>query len=383
MKIVEKSKKKVPAKKQESSDSDSSSDESVKKPAKKAPAKKQESSDSDSDSDSDESVKKPAKKAPAKKQESSDSDSDSDESEKPVKKVAAKKKADSSDSDSDSEKSQLKSDNDDADMKDDKKQDADDDEEAAGDDKGKTELFVRSLSFNVDENMLHQHFGKYGTLTKVKLIMAGGRSKGIAFVEYSEHKQAYKALKAENGNALDGREMWVEFSGNAANKGQSNADGSEPNTLFVGNLGFRTTEETIRYFFGDYGEINQVRIAMNEEGRSRGFGHVEFADPAMAKKALELNGQNLDGRDCRLDLSASKPRPQGGFGGGRGGGFGGGRGGGFGGRGGRGGDRGGFRGGDRGGFRGGRGGGRGGYNNDAANANRGSIQAFQGKKMSL
>lgn len=117
---------------------------------------------------------------------------------------------------------------------------------------------------------------------------------------------------------------------------------------------------------------------MNEEGRSRGFGHVEFADPAMAKKALEMNGQNLDGRDCRLDLSASKPRPQGGFGGGRGGGFGG--------RGGRGGDRGGFRGGDRGGFRGGRGGGRGGrggFNNEAAQANKGSIQAFQGKKMAL
>merc|ERR1712160_136099 len=96
------------------------------------------------------------------------------------------------------------------------------------------------------------------------------------------------------------------------------------------------------------------------------------------------NGQEMDGRGVRLDLSQNK-KPA--FGGGDRGGFGGGRGGfrggdrgGFGGRGGfRGGDRGGFRGGDRGGFRGGDRGGRGGFS-DAINQNKGNIVAFQGKK---
>ena len=83
---------------------------------------------------------------------------------------------------------------------------------------------------------------------------------------------------------------------------------------------------------------------MGEDGRSKGFAYVQFSSPDGAKKALELNGFELDGRAVRLDLSQSN------------------RSGGGGGRGGFGGGRGGFRG-DRGGF-GGRGGfgyGRGGF----------------------
>ena len=89
---------------------------------------------------------------------------------------------------------------------------------------------------------------------------------------------------------------------------------------------------------------------MGEDGRSKGFAYVQFSSPDGAKKALELNGFELDGRAVRLDLSQSNKS---GGGGGRGG-FGGGRGGFGGGRGGFGGDRGGF--GGRGGFGYGRGG---------------------------
>ena len=81
---------------------------------------------------------------------------------------------------------------------------------------------------------------------------------------------------------------------------------------------------------------------MGDDGRPRGFAHVEFASNADAVKGMEKAGNEIDGRVVRLDLSV----PRAGGGGGRGGG---GRGGGF-----RGGGRGG------GGFRGGRGG-RGGY----------------------
>ena len=113
---------------------------------------------------------------------------------------------------------------------------------------------------------------------------------------------------------------------------------------------------------------------MGDDGRPKGFAHVEFENPESAKSALELNGQDLDGRALRLDLSSGSSRGGGsGFGGGRG----------------RSGDRGGFRGGrggfgDRGGFRGGRGGfgggrgGRGGFD-PARSANRGNIVPFQGK----
>lgn len=89
---------------------------------------------------------------------------------------------------------------------------------------------------------------------------------------------------------------------------------------------------------------------MGDDGRAKGFAHVQFSSPDAAKKAMELNGVELDGRAVRLDLSTSGRGGSGGRGGFRGGDRGG--------RGGfRGGDRGGF--GGRGGFRGGRGGFRG------------------------
>ena len=58
---------------------------------------------------------------------------------------------------------------------------------------GPLELFVKGLSYNTDENGLRGHFEQFGELTKCKLIMAGGQSKGIAFVEYATPGEAAKA----------------------------------------------------------------------------------------------------------------------------------------------------------------------------------------------
>ena len=117
------------------------------------------------------------------------------------------------------------------------------------------------------------------------------------------------------------------------------------NRLFVGNLSFNTTEESLMAAFQEFGEVVEARLMTEREtGRSRGFGFVEMATAEAAKKAIEeMNGAVLDGRPLRVN--EAEARPERGGGGGGGGGF---RGGGGGGRGG---DRGGGRGGDRGGRR--------------------------------
>ncbi len=132
--------------------------------------------------------------------------------------------------------------------------------------------------------------------------------------------------------------------------------------LYVGNLSFKTTDDSLRAAFEQFGEVSSAQIVMDREtGRSRGFGFVEFTDPAAGTAAIEgMNGKDLDGRD--LTVNEARPReerPRGGFGGGGGGGRGGfGGGGGGGGRGGFGGSRGGGGGGG-GGWSGSRGGGGG------------------------
>jgi nucleolin len=127
---------------------------------------------------------------------------------------------------------------------------------------------------------------------------------------------------------------------------------------------------------------------MGEDGRARGFCHVEFENPAHAADAMKLNGQEIDGRAVRLDLSAPRQGGggRGGFGGGRGGG--GFRGGDRGGRGGFGGGRGGFGGGRGFGDRGGRGGGfggRGGFGDRGRGGfgGRGGGSSYAGKKTSF
>jgi nucleolin len=140
-----------------------------------------------------------------------------------------------------------------------------------------------------------------------------GRPKGFAFVEFATHKDAQKASDNMNGQDLDGRNLRINFSGGFQNgrpdaaggrpSGPSSGVAGEADTVFVGNLGFKTQEWSIKQFFQSCGEIAQVRIAMGEDGRAKGFAHVQFTSPDGAKKAMELNGQELDGRGVRLDLS--------------------------------------------------------------------------------
>ena len=120
--------------------------------------------------------------------------------------------------------------------------------------------------------------------------------------------------------------------------------------LYVGNMAFSTTEDTLRDAFSQYGTVTKVQIIMDRDtGRPRGFAFVEMSDGGEQAIAA-MNGAQLDGR--QLTVNEAKPREGGGGRGGPGGGGGGGRGG----YGGGGGGRGGYGGGGGGGGYGGGGG---------------------------
>ena len=239
-------------------------------------------------------------------------------------------------------------------------------------DDGPLELFVKGLDYNTDEHGLRGHFEQFGELTKCKLIMKQGRSAGIAFIEYTNPSDAAKAQAESNQCSLDGRQIWVDFSGQSRPQGQNGAAG-QSDTIFCGNISFNTEEQTLKDFFSDVGTVTEVRFATGEDGRRRGFCHIQFETPEEAVEAVKKTGSSIDGREVRLDVSVKRDRGgRGGFGGGMrggdrggrgGGGYGDRRGGGGGGygdrRGGgdRGGSRGGYGGGGRGGYDGGRGGG--------------------------
>jgi RNA recognition motif-containing protein len=124
--------------------------------------------------------------------------------------------------------------------------------------------------------------------------------------------------------------------------------------LYVGNLSYGVTSESLEELFSQFGEVRSAQVIQDRDtGRSKGFGFVEMADDNAAREAINaLHDKDHQGRP--LTVNEARPRED------RGGGGGGGRGYGGGGGGGRGGYGGGGGGGGRGGYGGG-GGGGGGY----------------------
>ena len=78
--------------------------------------------------------------------------------------------------------------------------------------------------------------------------------------------------------------------------------------LFVGSLAYATTDDSLKAFFEQIGEVERAMVAKEREtGRSRGFGFVTFVDEANNQKAVDqLNGQELDGR--AITVTVARPR---------------------------------------------------------------------------
>jgi len=88
--------------------------------------------------------------------------------------------------------------------------------------------------------------------------------------------------------------------------------------IFVGNLSFGATEDSVRSLFEAYGQIDRVSIVTDRDtGQARGFGFVEMSNDAEGDRAIsELNGRELDGR--ALNVNEARPKSERGGGGGGG-----------------------------------------------------------------
>ena len=242
------------------------------------------------------------------------------------------------------------------------------------DDPSSRTVFVGRLSWNVDNDWLKSEFEECGEVVaaRVQMDRNTGESRGFGYVEFADPASIEQALQF-SGKEIDGRAINVDRS--TSNKTSTSSGAGNPNdarraaygdkvsppssVLFVGNLSFNATEDSLWDVFAEYGDVKGVRMPTDRDsGRVKGYGYIEFFDIETAKKAFEgTQGTELLGRALRVDYS--QPREGGGGahggqrGGGRGFGRGGGRGGFDGGRGGFSGGRGGY-GGGRGGFDGGR-----------------------------
>jgi RNA recognition motif-containing protein len=78
--------------------------------------------------------------------------------------------------------------------------------------------------------------------------------------------------------------------------------------LYVGNLNYQTTEETLRTVFAEFGEIESVNLITDRyTGRSKGFAFVEMGTEEAADAAIgAVNGKMVDDRELKVEKA--KPR---------------------------------------------------------------------------
>jgi RNA recognition motif-containing protein len=78
--------------------------------------------------------------------------------------------------------------------------------------------------------------------------------------------------------------------------------------LYVGNLSYDTTEDTLRTLFAEYGQIESVNLITDRyTGRSRGFAFVEMSTEEAAQEAKAgLNGKQVDEREIKVDKAKPK-----------------------------------------------------------------------------
>ncbi len=95
--------------------------------------------------------------------------------------------------------------------------------------------------------------------------------------------------------------------------------------IYVSNINFRTTSESLESLFAQYGEVSSANIITDREtGRSRGFGFVEMPSEEEGQKAIDaLNNTDFEGKT--ITVNVARPREErsdrGGYNRGGGGGF--------------------------------------------------------------
>lgn len=85
--------------------------------------------------------------------------------------------------------------------------------------------------------------------------------------------------------------------------------------IYVGNLSYTTTEETLSAEFGEFGHVDEVALITDREtGRPRGFAFVTMNNNAEGQAAIDaVNGRDIDGRT--LVVNEARPKAGGGGGG--------------------------------------------------------------------
>jgi nucleolin len=123
--------------------------------------------------------------------------------------------------------------------------------------------------------------------------------------EEEQQKEDNEPKLVKNPNKVKEEESEEEENGQKKTKSYNSGTWPE---LFVNNLSYKTTDESLKKYFSKYGEVESTKIVYDKEtGRPKGVGFCKFCDSSSAAKALADNDKLfLDGRPIALSYSNDK-----------------------------------------------------------------------------
>jgi len=164
--------------------------------------------------------------------------------------------------------------------------------------RGNGNVFIKNLDKSIDSKALYDLFSNFGSILSCKVATDENGSKGYGFVHFDSDESAEKAINAVNGMLLNDKKVFVGFHVPRRER-ESKAEEFKKHftNVFVKNLPESVDQAEFEKLFSAFGPTTSVALSIDEDGKSKGFGFVNYENHEDAAKAVEeMNNKEIDGK---------------------------------------------------------------------------------------
>ncbi|CAE6422207.1 unnamed protein product [Rhizoctonia solani] len=178
---------------------------------------------------------------------------------------------------------------------------------------GQGNIFIKNLDEAIDNKALHDTFAAFGNVLSCKVATdETGKSRGYGYVHYETAESAEAAIKAVNRMLLNDKQVFVgHHISRKERQSQIDEQRSQFTNIYVKNLDTEITEAEFKAMFDEFGTITSAVLQTDHEGKSRGFGFVNFERHEEAERAVnEMNEKDIKGRPLYVGRAQKKSERQ-------------------------------------------------------------------------
>ncbi|KAA1469781.1 hypothetical protein DENSPDRAFT_835444 [Dentipellis sp. KUC8613] len=169
-------------------------------------------------------------------------------------------------------------------------------------------LYVTNFPEKADDAFVRNLFGKYGLIFDVRWPSKKFKStRRFCYVQFTSPSSAKASLELHGKELEPDMPLSVYISNPERKKDRTDAD-ANAREIYIAGLSRFATKEDLEKLFKTYGEIKDVRMALDAQNHSKGFAFVEFVNERDAAAALNANNYELKKRRIAVTLADTRVR---------------------------------------------------------------------------